>query len=98
MKKVNKEVIKEASEKLLFDMNEEELEIVFQELEILSKQIELLSLIDGVDQVSPITFPYEITTSYLREDIVDEVISQEEALKNADEVENGMIRLPKVVR
>ena len=43
------------------------------------------------------TFPFDVSTTYMREDVVEEPLSNEEALKNASDVKDGQIRLPKVV-
>lgn len=97
MKEVNKDVLKEASHKLLFEMSEEEYDTLLKEFEVITKQMELISEIDGVDETTPMTFPYEVFTTELREDVAEETLSREEALKNAGDVVDGMIRLPKVV-
>lgn len=97
MIKVNKEILKEAAHKLLFDMSEEEYDTLLEEFEILTKQMELISSIPGVDDVEPMTFPFDCSNSYLREDVVGEQLTLKEALGNAKDVIEGQIRLPKVV-
>ncbi len=98
MKKVTKEVLIEASHKLLFDMTDEELERLLNDFNVILEQIDLLSQIDGLDGVEPMVFPYPIYSTYLREDVVKTPLSQDEALRNAKEKENGMIKIPKVVK
>ena len=97
MKKVTIDVLKESANKLLFDMSEEEYQTLLEEFSIITKQMEIISKIEGVDDVLPMTFPFDCYTSYLREDVPSECLSQEEALKNAKDVVDGQIRLPKVV-
>lgn len=97
MKKVSKEVLKEAANKLLFDMPEEQYDTLLEEFDTLTKQMELIGEIPGVDDEVPMTFPFEVTTSYLREDVPMEPMKREDALKNASDVVDGQIRLPKVV-
>lgn len=97
MIKVNKEILKEAAHKLLFDMSEEEYDTLLEEFEILTKQMELISSIPGVDDVEPMTLPFDCSNSYLREDVVGEQLTLKEALGNAKDVIEGQIRLPKVV-
>lgn len=97
MKKVTKEVLIEASHKLLFDMSDEELERLLNDFNVILEQIDVISQIDGLDDVEPMIFPYPVYSEYLREDIVEEPLSQDEALRNAGEKENGMIKIPKVV-
>jgi aspartyl-tRNA(Asn)/glutamyl-tRNA(Gln) amidotransferase subunit C len=97
MKKVNKETLKIAANKLMFDMSEQEYEILLKEFEVLQEQMSLIASIEGIDEVSPMTFPFEVTTSYLREDVASEPLNRDDALKNAKDVVDGQIRLPKVV-
>lgn len=98
MKPVNKDILKEAAHKLLFEMNDDEYETLLKEFEVISKQMELISQIDGVDDVEPMTFPYPVFTDVLREDVVEPTLDRDETLKNTSEVVDGMIKLPKVVR
>ena len=97
MKKVDKATLKEAAHKMLFDMSEEEFDSFLEQFDVIQKQIDLISQVDGVDEIEPTSFPYPVFTMSMREDIATEPLSQEEALKNAHEVENGMIKIPKVV-
>ena len=98
MKKVDKEVLKEASHKLLFDMTEEEYDRLEEEFKIILQEMEIFSQIDGLDDAEPMVFPYPVFDTLLREDEDREPLSQDEALKNAHDVKDGMIKLPKVVR
>ena len=97
MKKVNKEVLKEAANKLMFDMSDEQYDTLLEEFEVITKQMELISEIPGVDEAKPMTFPFEVTVTYLRKDVPEQPLKRDEALKNAKDVVDGQIRLPKVV-
>ena len=97
MKEVNKNVLKEAANKLLFDMSEEQYDTLLEEFEIITKQMLLISEIPGVDDVKPMTFPFDVSVTYLREDVPTTPLDRDEALKNAKDVVDGQIRLPKVV-
>ena len=97
MKEISKEVLKEAANKLLFDMEESEYDTLLDEFDIVIRQMKLLGEVDCIEKADPMTFPFAVTTSYLREDKVEETLSQEEALRNAHDVVDGQIRLPKVV-
>lgn len=98
MKVINKEILKNTAEKLMLEFTEEEYDRLVEEFDIIIKQMELIEDIDGVDQAERMTFPFEVTNSYLREDEPNEPLSKEEVLKNAPEVSNGQIKLPKVVK
>ena len=97
MKKINKETLKIAANKLMFDMSEQEYEILLKEFEVLESQMNLIAEIEGIDEAEPMTFPFEVTTSFLREDEPATPLIRDEALKNAKDVVDGQIRLPKVV-
>ena len=43
-------------------------------------------------------YPFEAPTSYLREDVEAEVLTQKEALANVKEVRMGHVHVPKVVK
>lgn len=97
MKKVNKEVLKDTANRLLFTMNEEEYDTLLNEFDVITKQMTLIGNIKGVDDVLPMTFPFEVTNDFLREDIPTKPLEKEEALRNAKDVVDYQIRLPKVV-
>lgn len=97
MKTPNKEILKRAAENMLFEMTEEECETLLKEFEIILAQMEHIGSLPDVDKIEPMTFPYEVRTSCLREDVPSEPLSREDVLKNAGDVSNGQIKLPKVV-
>ena len=43
------------------------------------------------------TFPFDVSTDEMREDVAGECLDKEEVLKNAKDTEQGQIRIPKVV-
>ena len=97
VKEVNKEVLKDAANRLLFDMKDEEYDTLLNEFGAIQHQLNLIGNIKGVDEVSPMTFPFDVTITYLREDEPETPLSQEDVLKNAHDVKDGQIKLPKVV-
>ena len=97
MKKVTKEMLKECANRLFFDLTDDELAILEEEFKTTISQMELIGKISGIDDATPMTFPFEVTTDYLREDIPGEPLPIKEALKNANSVKDGQIKLPKVV-
>ena len=98
MKNVNKETLKTAANKLMFDMSEEQYDNLLNEFDIIISQMNLIGDIEGVDEVEPMTFPFDVTTAFLREDVSSKPLSREEALRNAKDVVDGQIRLPRVVK
>lgn len=97
MKKVTKELLQESAKKLMFTLSDEELEKLVKEFDIIQQQMELIGEIPGVDDVEPMTFPFDVTSDFLREDEATIPENREEILKNAKDVQDGQIRLPKVV-
>ena len=68
-----------------------------KDFDVLIKQMEVLGEIEGLENVTPMTFPFDVSTSLLREDIPEESLTKEEILRNAKDVQDGQIKLPKVV-
>lgn len=97
MKEINKDLLKECAHNLMFDMNEEEYDTLLEEFKIVTSQLEMIGKIEGLDNEEPMTFPFDCSIDYLREDEVNSTISKEDALKNAKDTFQGQIRLPKVV-
>ena len=95
----NKDVayFKDLAHRLMFDLSDEEAQDIVVEFETLEKQLELLESIDTTG-VEPMVYPFEEPTVYLREDVADHVISREDALKNAPNVRECHIVVPKVVK
>ena len=75
----------------------DELKILQNEFDIILKQMEIIGSLKGIDAVSPMTFPFDVIVDYLREDDEIKTISKEEALRNAKDIVEDQIRLPKVV-
>ena len=81
MKTVTKEVLKTTANKLMFDMSDEQYDQLVSEFDILIKQMQLIGEIDGVDSAEPMTFPYEVTNDYLREDVASSPEDKEKILR-----------------
>jgi len=97
MIEVNKDVLKDAANRLMFDMDEKEYDVLLKEFDIILDQLRLMEKIDGIDKVTPMTFPFDVSTSTLRDDISLPPLKRNEALKNAKNVKDDQIKLPKVV-
>lgn len=97
MKTINKATLLDIANKLMFDMNNEEYDTLMDEFDVILKQMQIISEIPGVDDLEPMTFPFDVKVTYLREDVASKPLDSKEALKNAEEVTNGQIRVPKVV-
>ncbi len=97
MKEITKEVLEDAASRLMFEMSDEQYDTLENEFKIIIKQMKLIGEIEGVDEADAMTFPFDVTTDYLREDVAETPLSKEEVLSNAKDVCDGQIKLPKVV-
>ncbi len=97
MKEINMEVIHDAAHRLLFDMSESGYEMLLKEFDVLIQQMETIGKIEGLEDYEPMTFPFDCTVDVLREDIPETPLPRDEALKNAGNVQDHQIKLPKVV-
>ena len=98
MKNINKETLKTAANKLMFDMSEEQYNHLLNEFDVIVSQMNLIGKIEGVDNATPMTFPFDVTSTKLREDIATTPLDRDIALRNAKDVVDGQIRLPRVVK
>ena len=96
MKEINKELLQNCAHRLMFDMTDEQYELILNEFDITLEQLKLINDVD-LSNVSPMTFPFECYTDFLREDEEISTISRDDALSNAKDVVDNQIRLPKVV-
>lgn len=89
-------MLKKLGLKTMFDISDEEMGALVKEYDVFMSHVEVLDKIDttGVDIMA---YPYEIETTFLREDEPTHVVSKEEILSNGPEVVNGQIKMPKVV-
>lgn len=94
----NKEaMLKQLGLKTMFNISDEEMPELVEEYDIFMNHVAVLEKID-TDGIEPLAYPYEIETTFLREDEANDVISREEILKNAKSVEDNQIKVPKVVK
>lgn len=100
MKKVDKDVLKDAASRLMFDMKDEEYDTLLKEFEIITKQLKLMDDIEKIEEVEPMSFPYvDESFSLLREDVPvsETLVKKEDMLNNAKVNKDGQVKLPKVV-
>ena len=96
---ITKEVLSKYASDLMFKMNDDEYSTLEKEFEIILKQMEHISEIDSLEEVSPMTFPFdlEVDDNYLREDIYNNEICFDDMKINVKEYESNMVKVPKVV-
>ena len=94
---VDKKMLKEYAEKLMFDMSEQEYQILEEEFKVIIKQMDKIAKIENIKSVEPMTFPFELETLSLREDVIGDYLTVEEVLANTNHQVNNQIKVPKVV-
>lgn len=97
MEAFSAEYFKRLAHDIMFDLSDEEVADLQSDFSELRKQLALLDDID-TEGVEEMIYPFEAETVFLREDVVDHVISQEEALSNVKSVKAGHVHVPKVVK
>ncbi len=89
-------MLKQLGLKTMFDISEREMPALVKEYEVFMSHVEVLDKIDTTG-VEIMAYPYEIETTFLREDEPNHVVSVEDVLKNAPSQENQQINMPTVV-
>lgn len=97
MEKFSTEYFRKLAHDIMFDISDQEIEELKAEFGQLLSQIEGLKEID-TEGVADMVYPFEEETSYVREDVVENVLSQHDALVNAKSVKAGHVHVPKVVK
>ena len=97
MEKFSSEYLRALASDLRFELSDAEVEELKERFERLERQIAQFEKVD-TENVEPMIYPFEAPTSYLREDVVDEVLSQNEVLANVKDARMGHVHVPKVVK
>jgi aspartyl-tRNA(Asn)/glutamyl-tRNA(Gln) amidotransferase subunit C len=96
MDKHSPQYFKHLALQLRFELSDAEAKDIANEFGVLIDQLQLLETID-TDSVEPMVYPFDEPTSFLREDEPNQVLSPQEALKNAPAQLNGFFVTKKVV-
>lgn len=94
---IEKDKLKKYARLLMFEMDEEEYTTLQEEFEVILKQMDLIGQIEGIEKVSPMTFPFKNTDVTLREDEVGDYLTAGEVLDNAKHIVNDQVKVPRVV-
>lgn len=89
--------LKEYSNNLMFKMKDEEYETLSNEFDTFLGWMEYINKIEGLKNVEPMYFPFDLGNVELRNDEPIDSIDNEYALKNAKCVKDGSVIVPKVV-
>lgn len=94
---IEKDKLKKYARLLMFEMDEEEYTTLQDEFDVILKQMDLIGQIEGIDKVSPMTFPFKNTDVTLREDEVGDYLTVGEVLENSKHVVDDQVKVPRVV-
>ncbi len=97
MAKFTKEMVDSYADKLLIGLTPEENKMVLDEFEAIDKSIDKINEIPNISEVPVMTHALDDFQFDLREDIAEDSIPIEDALRNAGGVEGREIEVPKVV-
>ena len=97
MKTINILMLKDIADKLFLELEDEQYDLLLEEISIIEKEMDLLNAIPEMKNITPMTFPFEISQSFMREDIPCEPLNNEDVIRNAGKSEDGFIVLPKVI-
>lgn len=97
MEKFSTEYFHKLANDLKFDLSDEEIEELKKDFVAVEKQVSLFEKVD-TEGVEPMVYPFEAPTTFLREDVVSDVLTQEEALTNVKDARMGHVHVPKVVK
>lgn len=90
------EMLKKLGLKTMFNISDGEMPELVDEYDIFMNHVAVLGEID-TEGIEPLAYPYEIETTFLRDDEPIDIISLEDALSNAKSVQENQIKVPKVV-
>ncbi|MGM9876269.1 MAG: Asp-tRNA(Asn)/Glu-tRNA(Gln) amidotransferase subunit GatC [Bacilli bacterium] len=96
---ITRDVLDKLAKKLMFKMNDEEYQTLESEFDIILKQMEFIDKIDGIGNVNPMTFPFdlELDDNDLREDIYNNDIDFNDMVINVKDYDDNRVKVPKVV-
>ena len=95
--KKDREYFKKLAHQLMFDLSDEEADGIVKEFGELETQMSLLDQVN-TDDTEEMIYPFEQAPTFLRDDVVTNVISQADAMKNVKKNLEGHFVLPKVVK
>ena len=97
MGKFTKEMVDDYADKLLIGLTADENKQVLDEFEIIDANIDLINEIPNIEKVEPMTHALDNFECDFREDVVEESISRDKLLENADDEDGEYVIVPRMV-
>ena len=94
---MDKETLVMLANKLMFTMEDSEYDTLLGEFDAMIKQMDLIGKIEGIEDVEPMVYPFELSDVCLREDKVLDELEIDEILTNSGSNLYNQVKLPKVV-
>jgi len=94
---MDKETLVMLANKLMFTMDDSEYNTLLDEFDTILKQMDLIGNIDGIDDIEPMVYPFELSDVFFREDEVKDELEIDEILVNSGSNLYNQVKLPKVV-
>ena len=94
---MDKETLKMLANKLMFTMDDSEYDTLLGEFDAMIKQMDLIGKIEGIENVEPMVYPFELSDVCLREDEVIDELEIDDILANSGNNLYNQVKLPKVV-
>ena len=94
---MDKETLVMLANKLMFTMEDSEYDTLLEEFDTMIKQMDLIGKIEGIEDVEPMSYPFELSDVVLREDNVVDELEIDDILSNSGSNLYNQVKLPKVV-
>lgn len=96
MEKLTKTEILGLANELHFTLDDQEILEVMDEFDVLMEQLAMINALD-TEHVKEFVYPFDSVVSILRDDVVDHVLSVEDALADAPKKKDNYVIVPKVI-
>ena len=92
-----KEILQKYANDLLFDLTDEEINLLLKEFDAINAHMEMINNIEGISKIEPMSYPQEISSSVLRNDEEESNLATSDVLVNSGDTIEDVIVVPKVV-
>ena len=94
---ITKDLLQKYANDLLFDLSDSELNLLMDEFAVITENMDIISNIKGIANVKPLSFPYDINITTLRDDDEEDNLDTADVLANCGDKIEDVVIVPKVV-